>query len=99
MPEPLRFHFDFSSPYGYLASEKIEALAARHGRGVDVVPLVEVGAGEVLDLGHRDVVGLERGGLVEQPCARVATSRVHRLADNCFLLARLRGVSRSPHRR
>lgn len=26
------FYFDFSSPYGYLASRKIEALAARHGR-------------------------------------------------------------------
>jgi 2-hydroxychromene-2-carboxylate isomerase len=32
---PIQFHFDFSSPYGYIASEKIEALAARHGR-VDV---------------------------------------------------------------
>jgi 2-hydroxychromene-2-carboxylate isomerase len=40
MPEPLRFHFDFSSPYGYLASEKIEALAARHGRGVDWRPML-----------------------------------------------------------
>jgi 2-hydroxychromene-2-carboxylate isomerase len=28
------FHFDFSSPYSYIASEWIEALAARHGRTV-----------------------------------------------------------------
>src|SRR3712207_8258435 len=28
------FYFDFSSPYSYIASEWIEALAARHGRGV-----------------------------------------------------------------
>ena len=27
----LDFYFDFSSPYGYLASEKIDAVAARHG--------------------------------------------------------------------
>ena len=26
------FYFDFSSPYGYLAAERIDALAERHGR-------------------------------------------------------------------
>lgn len=30
----IRFFFDFSSPYSYIASEWIEALAARHGRTV-----------------------------------------------------------------
>lgn len=40
MPTPLEFHFDFSSPYGYLGSEKIEALAARHGRTVDWRPML-----------------------------------------------------------
>lgn len=40
MPSPLQFHFDFSSPYGYLASEKIEALAARHDRAVDWRPML-----------------------------------------------------------
>ena len=30
----LDFYFDFSSPYAYIASEWIEALAARHGRTV-----------------------------------------------------------------
>lgn len=34
MANPIDFYFDFSSPYGYLASTKIDALAARHGRGV-----------------------------------------------------------------
>jgi 2-hydroxychromene-2-carboxylate isomerase len=33
-PAPIEFHFDFSSPYSYIASEWIEALAARHGRTV-----------------------------------------------------------------
>src|SRR5512141_2598053 len=40
MAAPLEFYFDFSSPYGYLASQKIEALAAKHGRGVDWRPML-----------------------------------------------------------
>ena len=40
MPAPLEFHFDFSSPYGYLGSEKIEALATRHGRAVEWRPML-----------------------------------------------------------
>lgn len=35
MAPPLHFHFDFISPYGYFASLRIEALAARHGRTVE----------------------------------------------------------------
>jgi 2-hydroxychromene-2-carboxylate isomerase len=31
MKPPLDFYFDFSLPYGYVASEKIEALASQHG--------------------------------------------------------------------
>ncbi|GAA5164634.1 2-hydroxychromene-2-carboxylate isomerase [Viridibacterium curvum] len=31
---PIDFYFDFSSPYGYLASELIDAVGARHGRRV-----------------------------------------------------------------
>jgi len=31
---PIQFYFDFSSPYSYVASEWIEAVAARHGRRV-----------------------------------------------------------------
>jgi 2-hydroxychromene-2-carboxylate isomerase len=38
MAAPIEFWFDFSSPYSYLASEKIEELAARHGRGVAYRP-------------------------------------------------------------
>ena len=40
MPAPLQFHFDFSSPYGYLGAEKIEALAARYERAVDWHPML-----------------------------------------------------------
>ena len=31
---PIDFYFDFSSPYGYFAAEKIDALAERFGRTV-----------------------------------------------------------------
>lgn len=31
---PIDFYFDFSSPYSYIASEWVEAVAARHGRTV-----------------------------------------------------------------
>jgi 2-hydroxychromene-2-carboxylate isomerase len=37
---PIVFHFDFSSPYGYMAAQRIEALAARHGRAVDWRPML-----------------------------------------------------------
>ena len=40
MKAPVDFYFDFSSPYGYLASEKIEALAAKHGRAVHWHPVL-----------------------------------------------------------
>lgn len=34
MRPPIDFWFDFSSPYSYIASEWVEAVAARHGRAV-----------------------------------------------------------------
>ena len=34
MSDPIEFYFDFSSPYGYLAAERIDDVAARHGRAV-----------------------------------------------------------------
>jgi 2-hydroxychromene-2-carboxylate isomerase len=40
MTQPIDFYFDFSSPYGYFASTRIEALAARHGRAVTWRPIL-----------------------------------------------------------
>jgi len=37
---PITFFFDFSSPYAYLASTQIEAIAARHLRDVEWVPML-----------------------------------------------------------
>lgn len=40
MAAPIEFYFDFSSPYSYLAAEKIDTLAARHGREVNWHPIL-----------------------------------------------------------
>jgi 2-hydroxychromene-2-carboxylate isomerase len=40
MTAPIDFYFDFSSPYGYLAAERIDAVAERHGRGVAWRPIL-----------------------------------------------------------
>lgn len=40
MSEPIEFYFDFSSPYGYLASEKIDGVAAKYGRKVRWRPIL-----------------------------------------------------------
>jgi 2-hydroxychromene-2-carboxylate isomerase len=40
MSNPIDFYFDFSSPYGYFASAKIEDIAARHGRTVTWRPIL-----------------------------------------------------------
>lgn len=37
---PIYFYFDFASPYGYFMSEKIDALAAQHGRTVTWRPVL-----------------------------------------------------------
>lgn len=40
MPSPIGFWFDFSSPYGYIAAQLIDDVAARHGRCVDWHPIL-----------------------------------------------------------
>ena len=37
---PIEFYFDFASPYAYLASLQIDAVAARHGRAVNWRPIL-----------------------------------------------------------
>ncbi|MCU0951358.1 MAG: 2-hydroxychromene-2-carboxylate isomerase [Burkholderiaceae bacterium] len=38
MPAPIEFYFDFTSPYAYLLSEQIEAVATKYGRSVKYRP-------------------------------------------------------------
>jgi len=40
MSNTIDFYFDFSSPFGYLASERIEPIAERHGRHVVWHPIL-----------------------------------------------------------
>ncbi|MEO1193946.1 MAG: 2-hydroxychromene-2-carboxylate isomerase [Pseudomonadota bacterium] len=40
MAEPIYFYFDFSSPYGYLTSQRIEAVAADLGRELVWKPMM-----------------------------------------------------------
>ncbi len=40
MADSIEFWFDFSSPYSYLASERIDDLAAKHGRKVKWRPVM-----------------------------------------------------------
>ncbi len=40
MAEPIEFYFDFSSPYGYLAAQRIDEIGARHGRDVAWKPFL-----------------------------------------------------------
>lgn len=38
MTKPIDFYFDFSSPYGYIASQRIDVIATKHGRLVNWHP-------------------------------------------------------------
>ena len=40
MADAIDFYFDFSSPYGYLASTQIDTLAVKHGRVVNWRPFL-----------------------------------------------------------
>ena len=40
MPTPVDFYFDFSSPYGYFAANRIDAIAAKHARAVNWHPIL-----------------------------------------------------------
>ena len=73
----LDFYVDFSSPYSYIASEWIEALAARHGRAVRWhAVLLGVAPGELLMVAAHpsDLAAAQRAGLktayVERPLER-----------------------------
>jgi 2-hydroxychromene-2-carboxylate isomerase len=56
MTAPIEFWFDFSSPYGYIAAELIDEVAARHDRTVNWHPILlgpifrQVGTAPLADL-------------------------------------------------
>ncbi len=54
MAAPIDFYFDFSSPYGYIAAEKIDAIAARHAREVRWHPFL-LGIAHKVTGGHAPI--------------------------------------------
>ena len=72
MAAPLAFHFDFISPYGYFASRRIEALAARHGRAVDWRPML-LGVAVLKVMGLKPLLDTAQGRL--RPARRAAAAR------------------------
>jgi 2-hydroxychromene-2-carboxylate isomerase len=79
-PTPIRFCFDYISPYAYLAWTQIHALAARHRRPVVAVPIV---FGAVLD-------ACGQKGPAEIPAKRAYLFR------DCLRLAHAFGVPIAP---
>lgn len=77
MPAPIEFWFDFTSPYGYVASERIEALAARHGRAVRWRPILLGPIFKVVGTGPLTQIPL-KGDYSRHDFARMA--RYHQVA-------------------
>jgi 2-hydroxychromene-2-carboxylate isomerase len=77
MRAAIDFYFDFSSPYGYFASTKIDGFVARHGRTVNWKPFL---LGAVYKVDHElEVLTLPmKGPYVERDIARSA--RFHGIA-------------------
>lgn len=72
MPAPIDFHFDFISPYGYLASLRIEALAAKHGRAVHWRPML-LGVAVLKVMGLKPLLDTPlKGGYVRRDVLRHA---------------------------
>ena len=78
--EPLVFHFDFLSPYAYLAWTQIHALAEKHGRTVAPVPTL--------------LAALLSHGKTKGP-AEIPAKRVYLVADT-VRTAKLLGVPYEP---
>ena len=68
---PIEFYFDFSSPYGYLAAEKIDALAARYGREVCWHPYL-LGVAHKVTGGHAPIGIAMKDGYYKNDFARSA---------------------------
>ena len=72
MPEPIHVHLDFISPYGYFASLRVEALAARHGRSVAWHPML-LGVAVMKVMGLKPLMDTPlKGDYVERDVRRYA---------------------------
>jgi 2-hydroxychromene-2-carboxylate isomerase len=72
MADALHFHFDFISPYGYFASLRIEAIAARHGRTVAWHPML-LGVSVLKTMGLKPLMDTPlKGDYIERDLLRYA---------------------------
>lgn len=70
--EPIAFYFDFVSPYAYLASNLIDDVAQRHGRGVQWLPF-RLGVAVVKVMGLKPLLDTPlKGAYVRRDVARLA---------------------------
>jgi 2-hydroxychromene-2-carboxylate isomerase len=77
MAAPIDFYFDFSSPYGYLGAQRIDALAAKFGRTVDWHPMLLGVAFKATGVTPLTVIPL-KGDYSKRDFAR--TARLHGIA-------------------
>ncbi|HSV46924.1 MAG TPA: 2-hydroxychromene-2-carboxylate isomerase [Ramlibacter sp.] len=78
MAEPIQFHFDFISPYGWFASLRIEEIAARHGRALQWHSML-LGVAVMKVMGLKPMLDTPlKGDYVRRDVLR--TARRHRLA-------------------
>jgi 2-hydroxychromene-2-carboxylate isomerase len=75
---PIEFHFDFISPFGYFASLRIDALAAKYGRSVDWRSML-IGVSVLKVMGVKSLLATPlKGDYLRRDFARYA--RCHGLA-------------------
>jgi 2-hydroxychromene-2-carboxylate isomerase len=88
----IRFCFDVISPYAYLAWTQIHAVAARHGRSVEPVPVVfgallgaagTLGPAEV-PAKRRSAVGLDGPAIVAAAATAAVKDRLRRQTDDAI---------------
>jgi 2-hydroxychromene-2-carboxylate isomerase len=73
MLNAIDFYFDFSSPYGYFASTKIDDIAARHGREVTWRPILLGAVFKITGQQPLPTIPL-KGSYVKHDLARMARS-------------------------
>lgn len=72
MTRPVHVHLDFISPYGYFASLRVEAMAARHGRVVAWHPML-LGVAVLKVMGLKPLMDTPlKGDYVERDVTRYA---------------------------
>lgn len=72
MPAPIDVHLDFISPYGYFASLRVEAMAARHGRTIAWHPML-LGVAVLKVMGLKPLMDTPlKGDYVERDVRRYA---------------------------